>query len=121
VGWTHDSLRCAPDSHFVGVGPLGAGSTPQLSTYFQPGHFSIVHTHSGPEAWWVLEGEPCLSTATATIRARAGQGAIVEAGETMQMIGVGTGPRRSPVSVLHDAEQPAGTVVDNSPPLKSCK
>ena len=31
-----------------------------LSSYFLPGHVSIVHTHSGPEAWWVLEGEQCL-------------------------------------------------------------
>jgi hypothetical protein len=41
-----------------------------LSSYFLPGHVSIVHTHSGPEAWWVLEGEQCLETTTKTIRAR---------------------------------------------------
>lgn len=92
-----------------------------LSSYFLPGHFSIVHTHSGPEAWWVLEGEQCLATATTTIRARAGEGAIVAAGATMQMVGVGTGPRRSLVLVLHDADLPPSTVVDNSPPLKSCE
>jgi quercetin dioxygenase-like cupin family protein len=92
-----------------------------LSSYFLPGHVSIVHTHSGPEAWWVLEGEQCLETTTKTIRARAGEGAIVAAGETMRMVGVGAGPRRSLVLILHDAEQPASMVVDGAPALQRCR
>jgi hypothetical protein len=69
----------------------------------------------------MLEGEQCLATTTTTIRARAGESAIVAAGETMQMVGIGTGPRRYLVLVLHDADKPPSTVVDSSPPLKSCE
>lgn len=92
-----------------------------LSSYFLPGNVSIVHTHSGPEAWWVLEGEQCLETTTKTIRARAGEGAIVAAGETMRMVGIGAGPRRSLVLILHEAEQPASMVVQDPPALQRCQ
>jgi len=108
----------------VGPLPLREGipySIQVLSAYFQPGNFSIVHTHSGPEAWWVLEGEQCLETTKTGIRKHAGQGAIVEEGETMRMVGIGTGPRRSLVLVLHDSNRSPATVVDNPPPLKGCQ
>lgn len=112
--------------HRATVGPLPLRqATPYsiqvLVAYFQPGNFSIVHTHSGPEAWWVLEGEQCLETTKAGIRKHAGEGAIVEEGETMRMVGIGSGPRRSLVLVLHDSNRPPATVVDNPPPLKSCQ
>jgi quercetin dioxygenase-like cupin family protein len=112
--------------HRAAVGPLPTKpdrpySMQVLSAYFLPGKFSIVHTHSGPEAWWVLEGEQCLATTKSTIRAHAGQGAIVPAGETMQMVATGTGPRRSLVLILHDAEEPASTVIKDPPPLRSCQ
>jgi quercetin dioxygenase-like cupin family protein len=112
--------------HRAAVGPLPVRPAPAysiqvLSAYFQPGNFSIVHTHSGPEAWWVLEGEQCLETTKAGIRKRAGEGAIVEEGETMRMVGIGDGPRRSLVVVLHDSSRPPATVVDNPPPLKGCR
>jgi quercetin dioxygenase-like cupin family protein len=108
----------------VGPLPLRQGvpySIQVLSAYFQPGNFSIVHTHSGPEAWWVLEGEQCLETTKAGIRKHAGEGAIVEEGETMRMVGTGKGPRRSLVLVLHDSNRLPAAVVDNPPPLKGCR
>ena len=113
-------------THRASVGPLPLRQgTPYsiqvLVAYFQPGNFSIVHTHSGPEAWWVLEGEQCLETTKTGIRKRAGEGAIVEEGETMRMVGIGNGPRRSLVLVLHDSNRPPATVVENPPPLKSCQ
>ena len=108
----------------VGPLPLREGtrySIQVLSAYFQPGNFSIVHTHSGPEAWWVLEGEQCLETSKGGIRRHAGEGAIVEEGETMRMRGIGDGPRRSLVLILHDSNRPPTTVVENAPPLKGCQ
>jgi quercetin dioxygenase-like cupin family protein len=92
-----------------------------MSAYFLPGQFSVVHTHAGPEAWWVFEGEQCLETTTATIHARAGEGAMVASGDTMRMVATGTGPRRALVLILHDADQPGGATVDNPPLLQSCK
>ena len=108
----------------VGPIPLRQGtlySIQVLSAYFQPGNFSAVHTHSGPEAWWVLEGEQCLETTKAAIRKHAGEGAIVEEGETMRMVGIGTGPRRALVVILHDSNRPPTAVVDDPQTLKSCR
>lgn len=111
--------------HRAVVGPIPiqadrAHSMMVMSAYFLPGHFSVVHTHPGPEAWWVLEGEQCLETTTTTIRARAGEGAIVAEGETMRMVGTGTGPRRALVLILHDSDQPGGMLVNDPPTLRSC-
>jgi len=112
--------------HVAAVGPLPVQpnrpySMQVMSAYFLPGNFSIVHTHSGPEAWWVLQGEQCLETTKTTIRAHAGQSAIVPEGEIMRLIATGNSPRRSLVLILHDAEKPATTVVQNPPALKSCQ
>ena len=112
--------------HVAAVGPLPVQpnrpySMQVLSAYFLPGNFSIVHTHSGPEAWWVLEGEQCLETTKTTISAHAGQAAIVPEGEIMRMVATGTTPRRSLVLILHDAEKPPSTVIQNPPPLKTCR
>ena len=91
-----------------------------MSAHFLPGQFSVVHTHPGPEAWWVLDGEQCLQTTRTTVRARAGQGAIVAEGDTMRMVGTGTNPRRALVLILHDSDKPGGYTIENAPPLKAC-
>ena len=91
-----------------------------MATRFLPGQFSPVHTHSGPEAWWVLEGEQCLQTTRATVRAHAGQSAFVAEGDTMRLVATGTGPRRALVLILYDADRPASFMLENPPPLKSC-
>ena len=111
--------------HRAVVGPIPVRpnqlySMMSMSAYFLPGQYSVVHTHPGPEAWWVLEGEQCLQTTRTTIRAGAGQGAIVAEGDTMRMVGIGTGPRRALVLILHDADKPGGFTLQNGPALKSC-
>jgi quercetin dioxygenase-like cupin family protein len=107
----------------VGPIPIRAGrdySMMAMSAYFLPGQYSAIHTHPGPEAWWVLEGEQCLQTTRSTIRATAGRGAIVPEGDTMRMVATGTGPRRALVLILHDTNQPGGYTLDTSPQLKNC-
>jgi quercetin dioxygenase-like cupin family protein len=108
----------------VGPIPIQQGhaySMVAISAYFLPGQVSVVHTHHGPEAWWVLEGEQCLQTTRTTIRARAGQGAIVAEGDTMRMVGTGTGPRRVLALILNDAANPGnGLMLDDALPMKSC-
>jgi len=120
-----DTLNHHGGKHRAVVGPLPVAhdrtySMMAMSAYFLPGQFSVAHTHPGPEAWWVLEGEQCLQTTRATIRARAGQGAIVAEGDTMRMMAAGTGPRRALVLILHDADKPGGFTIEKPPPLKSC-
>jgi quercetin dioxygenase-like cupin family protein len=113
-------------THRGAVGPLpveqtGAYSSTVMAAYFMPGNFSNVHTHSGPEAWWVLEGEQCLETTHTTVKARAGEGSIVPMGETMRLVATGEAPRKSLVLILHDTNRPATSIVAAPPPLKSCQ
>ena len=75
-----------------------------------PGEASAPHTHSGPEAWFVVEGEQCLETPDRAIRVKAGQTAMMDGGAAMRLVGTGTGPRRALVLILHDAAQPATTI-----------
>lgn len=112
--------------HRAVVGPIPARrdqlySMMAMSAYFLPGQYSVVHTHPGPEAWWVLDGEQCLQTTRSAIRARAGQGAIVAEGDTMRMVGTGTGPRRALVLILHDADKPGGYTLEDGLVPKGCK
>ena len=59
------------------VGPLqlpAATSYTAVLSYavMRPGDSSRVHTHPGPEGWYVLAGEQCLETPAGANRARAG-------------------------------------------------
>jgi len=111
--------------HAAAVGPLPIPSTASLmmqimSAHFLPGQVSEPHTHPGPEAWFVIEGEQCLETPTGTIRAKAGETAIIDAGPAMRLVGTGTGPRRALVLVLHGAAQPP-TTITRGVTLASCR
>jgi len=124
------SIGADTSNHYGGkhravVGPIPVRpnqlySMMAMSAYFLPGQYTVVHTHPGPEAWWVLEGEQCLRTRRTTIRARAGQGAIVAAGDTMRMVGTGTGPRRALVLILHEADKPGGYTLDDALVFNTC-
>jgi len=91
-----------------------------MSAYFLPGQRTRVHTHAGPEAWYVIAGEQCLETPNRLIRARAGQGAIVEAGDTMRLVATGDVPRRSLVLILYDAARASMQIIEPAPVLKVC-
>ena len=68
----------------------------------------------------VLDGEQCLQTTRSAIRARAGQGAIVAEGDTMRMVGTGTG-RAVLVLILHDEDKPGGYTLEDGLVPKGCK
>jgi len=130
VGWLYSIERDTSDHHggkhraVVGPIPTQPGrryNMMAMSAYFLPGQYSVIHTHAGPEAWWVLEGEQCLQTTRASIKAAAGQGAIVAEGDTMRMVGTGTGPRKALILILHDADKPGTLPLDAAIPLKSCQ
>jgi hypothetical protein len=74
-----------------------------------------VHTHSGPEIWYVLTGEQCLETPDGLRRASAGQGMFAPAETPMQLNITGTGKREALFLIVHDAAKPATTVSDWRP------
>jgi quercetin dioxygenase-like cupin family protein len=102
------------------VGPL---ELPLMKAYtievavavMPPGSRSRVHTHAGPEAWYMLAGEQCLETPSGARRAGAGQG-MTQAGYTpMQLVATGNVVRHALVVVVHDAEQGWGSPSDWKP------
>lgn len=106
------------------VGPLTLlTSAPHTASFmeatFLPGMSSRIHTHPGPEAWVVLEGEQCLETPDGVLRGRAGDAMMVRGGVPMQLIG-GTAVRRALVLILHPTTEPLGTPHTDWHPSGAC-
>jgi quercetin dioxygenase-like cupin family protein len=70
---------------------------------------SRVHTHSGPEAWYVLSGTQCLKTPSGTRSARSGTTMSVTPDLPMELSVTGAEVARSLTLVIHDSTQEFGT------------
>ena len=73
-----------------------------------PGDRSRVHTHSGPEAWYVLAGAQCLETAQGTARGRTGETMTAAPNRPMQLSVLGAVVARALTLVIHDSAQEFG-------------
>lgn len=82
----------------------------------RPGDSSRVHTHAGPEAWYVVEGEQCLETPAGTLKLKAGEGAAVEGDVPMKLNVTGSAIRHAFALVIHDSSRPRGTPSQWKPP-----
>ena len=107
------------------VGPLQLLSTePHTASFmeatFTPGMSSRIHTHPGPEAWVVLEGEQRPETPEAIIRGSAGDAMMVRGGIPMQLFGTGTEVRKALVVILHPTGQPLGATHHQWLPTGGC-
>jgi quercetin dioxygenase-like cupin family protein len=96
------------------VGPLElppAKSYTAVLSYavMRPGDQSRVHTHPGPEGWYMLAGEQCLETPAGANRAKAGETLTVPPNVPMELNITGTILRKSLVLVIHDSAFPRGT------------
>jgi quercetin dioxygenase-like cupin family protein len=122
AGW-----RPASGEHVAEIGPLPvtagtAYSAQYMEATFRPGMKSRVHRHSGPEAWYTLNGETCLETPEGTMIGRAGgQHVIVPSGPPMELTATGTEVRRALVLVLHNSMQPATMPASDWQPKGLCK
>jgi quercetin dioxygenase-like cupin family protein len=102
------------------VGPLQlppAKSYAAVLSYavMRPGDSSRVHTHPGPEGWYVLAGEQCLETPAGANRARAGGTMTVRSNTPMELNVTGKTLRRAFALVIHDSAQERGTPSDWKP------
>lgn len=103
--------RSSGGEQLARIGPLpvraGTGyNALYMEAVFRPGMKSIVHRHSGPEAWYTLAGETCLETPDGTRVGRAGgEHVIIPEGSPMELTATGTSLRRSLVLILHDSAQ----------------
>ena len=91
-----------------------------ISAYVMPGFRSRVHTHSGVEAFYVVDGEQCLETRERTYKMLKGGTLAIPAGITMQLVATGSKPRRGLAVIVYDAAQPPTTRMENGPQLVSC-
>jgi quercetin dioxygenase-like cupin family protein len=102
------------------VGPLrlpAAQSYTAVLSYavMRPGDNSRVHTHPGPEGWYVLAGEQCLETPDGAQRGRAGGTMTVRSNIPMKLSITGKKLRRAFALVIHDSTQQRGTESDWKP------
>ena len=103
------------------VGPLQLSSAKSFSAVLsyavmRPGDKSRVHTHPGPEGWYVLGGEQCLETPDGANRALAGGTMTVRPNVPMELHVTGKDLRRAFALVIHDSAQQRGTPSDWKPP-----
>jgi len=93
------------------VGPLAHAmdrkyTARYLEAVVPPGERTPIHTHAGPEAWYLVAGAQCLETPDGTTVAHAGESAVVREGLPMILSSVGTETRRTFALVLHDSAKP---------------
>ena len=117
--------RSSAGQHVATVGPLQLLSAkPHTASFmeatFTPGMSSRIHTHPGPEAWVVIEGQQCLETPEGVIRGRAGDAMMVRGDLPMQLFGNGTGFRKALVLILHPTGQALGTTNRQWQPSGAC-
>ena len=85
----------------------------------RPGDRSMVHTHPGPEGWYVLAGEQCVVTPSGATSAGAGETMITAPNVPIELRVTGTTTRRALLVVIHDATQPR-TIPSNWQPGATC-
>jgi quercetin dioxygenase-like cupin family protein len=103
------------------IGPLQlppAKSFTAVLSYavMRPGDRSRVHTHPGPEGWYMIAGEQCLETPSGANRAKTSETMTVPPNVPMQLSITGTEVRKSLVVVVHDSSQARGIASQWSPP-----
>lgn len=112
--------------HVASIGPLALEPAPAYSVHylraiFKPGMTAPLHIHSGPEAFYALTGDSCLETPDGVQVARGpGNKLLVKGGPPMQLMALGTVPRRAFAAIVHDARQPPTTLIDHWKPAGLC-
>jgi quercetin dioxygenase-like cupin family protein len=112
--------------HVAAIGPLTMPATERCSMRMQssllrPGSTTPAHTHPGPEAIYIVDGEQCLETPEIGERLSASQFYVVPAGVIHRGRVTGSGVRRALGLNLYDAAHPASHDLDASPSLARCK
>lgn len=101
--------------------PANGYSMRVQSSLLMPGGITPIHTHSGPEIFYIVAGEQCLETRKLAHHLRAGQTFGLPAGVIHRGRVTGSGVRRALALVLHDAERPTSEDLTDPPPLVVCE
>ncbi len=108
----------------VGPLPVADAAAAQTARFMEadttPEMVARNHEHSGPEAWYLLEGGQCVETPAGVSRTAQGQGSWVAAGPPMQLSNGGAATRKALVLVLHPAGKPWMTMMMGWQPKGLC-
>jgi quercetin dioxygenase-like cupin family protein len=81
----------------------------------RPAVSRAVHTHPGPEIFYILTGEQRLETPDGAMRAGAGEGMVAPANTPTQLNITGSSKRDALFMIVHDRAKPWGMVSDWQP------
>ncbi len=124
--WLHafapDGAGFANAAETVKIGPLkqpeGVPLRARLiESRLEEGMATRAHVHSGPEAFFLLDGAQCLETRDGGAQiTNAGEWVLAPTDQPMRLYHSGVGPRRGLALILHDAAKPWMTMSDWAPP-----
>jgi quercetin dioxygenase-like cupin family protein len=83
----------------------------------KPGDRSMIHTHPGPEGWYLLAGEQCIQTPSGSVRTAAGETVTTAPDVPIELHVTGTTTRRALLVVIHDAAKPRTLPSSWQPPV----
>jgi len=112
--------------HIAMIGPLPIPKADKYtmrvqSSLLKPGSTTPVHTHSGLEGVYVVDGEQCMETAEVGHRLTANQSLIIPPDTTHRGRVMGNSVRRAFGIIIYDPTQPASHDLTDVPPIALCK
>ena len=101
--------------HVAWIGPLMLPSNDAYimrvqSSLLRPGTTTPVHTHSGPEVFFIVSGEQCRDTQGPGHRLTVGKSFVLPGGTIHRGRVTGPGTRGALALILHDAARPASII-----------
>lgn len=119
----HHGGRHAKQMKLPALPPAKRYSMLVMSAYIPAGLTSRIHTHSGVEGFYVVDGQQCLETPTRIYKMPKGGSLVIPTGVTMRLVATGTRPRRALAAIVYDSSQPPTTRMEMEPlpKLASCK
>jgi quercetin dioxygenase-like cupin family protein len=107
--------------HVAWIGPLTLPTADQysmrvLSSLLMPGSTTPIHTHSGPEAFYIVDGKQCIETEADGKQLVAGQTYMVPGGAVHRGRVIGSTARRALALNLYDAAYPVSQDLHNPHP-----
>jgi quercetin dioxygenase-like cupin family protein len=122
----HQTEEHRGGSHIAAIGPLPLPAADRYtmkvqSTLLNPGSATPVHSHSGPEVWYIVTGEQCLETQQTSHRLIAGQSFVLPSDRIHRGRITAAVPRGALALVLHDAARPASSDFMTPQSLSGCK
>ena len=91
-----------------------------ISAYVAPGLTSRIHTHSGVEAFYTVDGVQCLETEARADTIKKEATLTVPAEVPMRLVALGPTPRRAFAVIVYDASKPPTTRMEVDPKLSHC-